>query len=301
VRLAPDGRTAPPSLFNGAVAREGLGERDAALARYDELLKRFPDDVMARSAQLRRLRVLAGLERWDRLADAATRVLAWRDLTVLEAVEAHGMRALGLVEQDKLDEADKEILAARDMEEQHRLGQAGTPPIELAAVSFSLAESRKKRSELISFTPTPPNFGDAFEKRCEGLLAAQSAYQDTMRALDSTWSAMSGYRIGQLYQQLHRDVMRVPPPKAADTMKRKQLFEGAMHLKYRVLLSKGLKMMDATVRMGERTGESTAWVARAREAKRELEQALEDEKAAMAKLPYSEEELQQALDILNGK
>ena len=47
--------------------------------------------------------------------------------------------------------------------------------------------------------------------------------------------AALGYRVGQLYQQLHRDVMQVPPPAKADTLKKKQLFEGAMRLRYRVL------------------------------------------------------------------
>src|SRR5262249_33720273 len=103
---------------------------------------------------------------------------------------------------------------------------------------------------------------------------------------------------GQLYQQLHRDVMQIPPPAGADTLKKKQLFEGAMRLRYRVLLEKGLKMMDGTVRLGERTGESSLWVARAREAKRDLELSLEDEKRELAKLPFTEAELQQALDRL---
>jgi len=74
-----------------------------------------------------------------------------------------------------------------------------------------------------------------------------------------------------------------------------------MRLRYRVLLEKGLKMMDGTVRIGTRTGEDSAWVHRAQEAKRDIELALEDERRALAKLPYSEAELQEALDMLRKK
>ena len=112
---------------------------------------------------------------------------------------------------------------------------------------------------------------------------------------------MSGFRVGQLYQQLHREAMEIPAPKQATTLRQKQLFEAAMRLRYRILLEKGLRMMDGTVRLGGRTGESSFWVTRARDAKRQLEQALEDEKAALAKMPFTEEVMQQALDKLRGK
>ena len=109
---------------------------------------------------------------------------------------------------------------------------------------------------------------------------------------------MAGYRVGQLYQTLHRDVMAIPPTAKSDTLKKKQLFEGAMRLRYRVLLEKGLKMMEGTVRIGQRTGEDSAWVHRADEAKRDIERALEDEKAALSKLPFTEAELTEALEKL---
>ncbi len=301
VRLAPQGDTAAPSLFNAALAHEGLGDRLAAVERYQGLMERFPDHVITRGAPFRLSRLFAYLERWSDLAANAERLLAIKDLTVLEAIEAHGARALGLVEQDQVDEAARQVGLARDLIEQHRLGESGKPPIELAQASFALGEVRRRRSEKISFDPLPPNFTDVLEQRCQGLLDAQSAYTDAMRSYDAHWSAMAGYRVGQLYQQLHRDVMAIPPTPRSDTLKKKQLFEGALRLRYRVLLEKGLKMMDGTVRLGARTGEDSAWVHRAEEARHDIELAVEDEKRALSKLPYSEAELQQALDLLRGK
>jgi tetratricopeptide (TPR) repeat protein len=301
VRLAPQGDVAAPSLYNGALAREGMGERLAAVDHYRELLQRFPDHVTTRGAPFRLSRLFAFLERWSDLAANADRILAMKDLTVLEAIEAHGAKALGLVEQDQVDEAAREVGLARDLIEQHRLGESGKPPLELAQASFALGEVRRKRSEKIVFDPLPPNFAEVLEQRCQGLLDAQSAYTDAMRSYDSHWSAMAGYRVGQLYQQLHRDVMAIPPTAKSDTLKKKQLFEGAMRLRYRVLLEKGLKMMEGTVRLGQRTGEDSAWVHRAEEARHDIELALEDEKRAIARLPYTEAELQQALDLLRKK
>lgn len=298
VRLAPAGEVAPPSLLNGAIAADALGDRAAAADRCRQVLARFPDHAVARGAVFRLARAAAHLERWAELVEISGRALARGDLTVLEAVEARGGRALGLVEQDQVDEAGRELAQARDLIEEHRLGESGKPPIELAQVSFALGEVRRRRSEAITFSPLPPDFAGALERRCQGLLDAQGAYTDAMRSLDAHWSAMAGYRIGKLYQQLHRDVMQIAPPAAAGTLKKKQLFEGAMRLRYRVLLEKGKKMLDGTVQLGERTGEGSAWIARAREAQREIDLVLADERAALARLPFTEAELSAALEAL---
>lgn len=297
-RLAPDGEIAPPSLLNAGIAHEDLGDQVAAAERYREVLRRFPEHAVSRGALLRLSRAAAYLERWSELIEVADRLLARGDLAVLEVIEARGARALGLVELDRVDEAAREVGRARDLIEEHRLGESGKPPLELAQVSFALGEVRRRRSEAIRFQPLPADFADALERRCQGLLDAQGAYSEAMRSMDARWSAMAGYRIGQLYRDLHRDLMQIQPPAAAATPSMRQLFEGAMRLRYRVLLEKGKKMIDGTVVMAERTGEASGWVRRAREAQRELEQALAEEKAALARLPYSEAELNAALAAL---
>ena len=294
-----DGGAEPLRRRPGPRGHGRAGPCRGALPEADAIAS--PITRVTRGAPLRLSRLFAYLERWGDLASNADRILALKDRSVLETIEAHGAKALGLVEQDKVDEAARQVGLARDLVEQHRLGESGNPPIELAQVSFALGEVRRRRSEKIGFDPMPPNFAEVLEQRCQGLLDAQSAYTDAMRSYDAHWSAMAGYRVGQLYQQLHRDVMAIPPTTRSDTLKKKQLFEGAMRLRYRVLLEKGLKMMEGTVRLGQRTGEDSAWVHRAEDAKRDIALALEDEQRALAKLPYSEAELQEALDLLRKK
>ncbi|EYF01283.1 tetratricopeptide repeat protein [Chondromyces apiculatus] len=289
---------APPCLLNAGIAHEELGDQVTAAERYRALLQEHPESEHARSALLRLARAAAYLERWSEVIGVAERLLARTDLALLEVVEARGARALGLVELDRVDEAAGEVARARDIIEEHRFGEAGKPPLELAQVSFALGEVRRRRSEAIRFQPLPADFAEALERRCQGLLDAQSAYTEAMRSLDARWSAMAGYRVGQLYRDLHRDLMQVTPPVSAASAEKKQLFEGAMRLRYRVLLEKGKKMMEGIVGMAARTGEGSAWVGRAREAQQEIAQALAEEQAALARLPYSEAELTAALAAL---
>lgn len=297
----PTGDAARPSLYNAAIAYMGLGQREKALDRFTKSVDAFPESETTRSALLRITRLQAFLERWPLLEKTSDRLLARSDLTVLERIEVEGGKGLALVSMGKVDEAFDVLVKARNQIEDKRLGEAGTPPIELALVSYALGEVKRIRSEKINFVPMPADFGKVLEDRCTALLDAQSAYTDAMRARDAHFSAMSGYRIGQLYQELHRDVMKVPSPAPVTDLEKQKLWEGAVRLRYRVLLEKGLRMMEATVKMGQRTGEDSGWIARAQERVRELEAALADEKDALAKMPYSEDEMKKALENLKKK
>jgi tetratricopeptide (TPR) repeat protein len=298
VAVDPRGKAAVPSLYNAGVAYFAMGHMETALARLRASAEQDPRAPTSKQAWIRISRIEAYLERWADLEATASKILARQDLTVLERIEALGGKGLGLVEQGRVEDASAVIFKARDAIEDHKLGQAGAPPVELAQVAFTLGEIRRIKSEKILFVPFPANFGVVLEQRCTELLDAQSAYEDAMRSLDAHWSAMAGFRVGQLYQQLHRDVMQIPLPGGSSTLRQKQLWEGAMRLRYRILLEKGLKMMEGTVALGDKTGEGASWVARAREARKDLAAALVLEKEALASLPFTEAEIKQALDDL---
>lgn len=296
----PDGPLAPMALLEAGIAYDGAGDPKSALARYRDLVAKYPKDPLQKVALLRIGRELLAGESWGDLDALADQLLARADLTINEAIEANAHKALALVGASKIDQADRSITKARTLMEDHHIGETGRIPNEVAETFYALGETRRIKSEEIKFDPTPPNFGDAFERRAQGLLDAQSAYTDVMRTTDAAWATMAGFRVGELYRNLHRDVMAAKFPDVGKTKIDKQLFEGAMRLRYRVLLKKGLAMMTSTVNLTDRVGENDQWSARAKAAKAELEQALADENAALAKLPYSEADLQKLLDQLQA-
>jgi hypothetical protein len=295
------GPIGPLASFNAGVAWEQAGDREAALLRFRFTADKYPAGDVGKWAAIRAARLHAYLEQWSQLSAVSDLLFSRADLTDVEKLEAYGAKALAVVEAGDADAADKFIAKGRDIIDALRLGEGGKLPLEVAQIHFALGEVRRVRGEAIVFVPLPSNFADALERRCQLLLDAQSAYSDAMRSYDAHWAAMSGFRVGELYQHLHRDVMSIPPPRTASTTADKRLFEGAMRLRYRVLLEKGLKMMEHTVMIGERTGEASAWIDRARAAKREIELALNEQKERIAKLPYTEKELQKALDDLAAK
>jgi tetratricopeptide (TPR) repeat protein len=297
----PEGRLAAPAIFNSGWAHDQAARHEEALARYEATFQRHPSHELAGEARVRAMRLLLYMEQWQRAGALADAVLnEGRDTGDLGRIVAYTAKALV-----SFDGADPELASpfierGRAIVERTGLARGGTLHRDVALLYFALGELRRSRGERIVFDPRPADFSAALERRCQLLLDAQSAYSDAMRAYDAHVSAMAGYRVGELYQRLHEDILRIAPPPAADGA-RAALFEGAMRLRYSVLLRKGLTMMEHTLKLAERTGEDSDWIRRARTAKDQLEHAMEEQQTLLGRLPYTRAELQAALDALRQR
>jgi hypothetical protein len=302
VAADPTGPRAPEYMFDLGLALEGLEERAGARDEYLELARRFPTGLKARSALVRAATLDAYLEDWTALAAIGDTLLARPDLEDLERIVALGARGLALVEQGQLDTpSSTDIYDGLDLSDRFHYGERDVLPVAVAQLRFALGELRRGRSERIQFDPLPPDYLDKLDERCAGLLEAQSAYSQAVRSVDPHWAAMSGYRVGEMYRNLHRDLMGIPPPATSKTERQKQIFFAFMHVRFRVLLEKGLRELDQTVALGERTQDSSPWIARARDVQAEMQTALADEKAQIEKMPFTEAEIQKALDLMTAK
>ena len=293
----PNAANDPQVLYDLAVAYEGLGDREKARARYREVVRRFPKDPNARNALVREVSLDAHLEDWTALGEAGEMILARTDLDPAEKMLGLGARGLSKIEAGDDAAANRAIQEGLQLMDETRYGSTGQLPVAAAMMKYANGELRKFRSEKISLSASP-DFLMRLEMRCTFLLEAQASYADAIRAVDQQWAAMSGFRVGEMYRTLHHDLMLIPPTDKAKTEHDKQLFYGIMHVRYRVLLEKGVEMMKRTLALGEKTGVGEAWMKRATAMKAEMGQALEDEKATIAKFPFTEEELQKALDIM---
>ena len=297
----PNAANDPQVIYDLALAYEGLGEREKARERYREVVRRFPGDPNARSALAREVSLDAYLEDWTALGEVGEQILARKDLEVADKMLGLGARGLSRIVAGDETGAARDVNDGLDLVEETRFGATGQLPVAAAMLKYAQGEIRKFRSEKIVLNPPPPDFVQRLEMRCQLLLDAQSSYADAIRSVDLHWAAMSGYRVGEMYRTLHHHLMMIPPTEKAKTESDKQLFYGIMHVRYRALLEKGIEMMKRTLALGERTGVASAWMKRAEAAKVEMDRALEEEKATLAKLPYSEETLEKTLEIMKKK
>jgi hypothetical protein len=297
----PLGPFTPRALFQGALSHEQTGDLEGAVTRFEQLERRFPAAPLAVESIVRSLRVRLYLEQWLEAGAVAAHFLErYPSGPVLGSVISHAARALGSLEADRVSDAEYFIARGLDIVEQRELDRAGEIPRDLAPLYFAQGEAKRRRSEAALLSPDVRDFAVRLEQRCQLLLAAQSAYSNTMRAHDSHWSTMAGYRVGELYERLHEELMRIPPPRAT-TPREQRLFEGAMRLRYSVLLGKATGMLDHTLAMAVRTGEDSEWVRRTERARAALARASAEEQAALDRLPFTREDLESALDDLEAK
>lgn len=293
--------------YNAALCSEELGEPLDGRDRFRALAAEAKSTADALDAELRRARLDVELEDWADLGAATATLLARADLGRYDRAETLALQALSVLHgANDLGAAEKIMVTARKLLEQKDTPDQIAPPHNAAAVHFARGDLLRARGLAMIFVdredPAKPivvaDFPDKMEARCQSILDAQDAYVESINTRDTKWAVRSGLRVASMYLALHDDLLAIPPPKSASTDDKKALFRGAMRLRYRILLEKGLGTLDRTLNLEKAVGAKTTWLGHARKAKADLEKKLEDEKAELAKLPYSEADLQKALDGL---
>ncbi len=287
--------------FNLGLAYEGMRERVKARDAFVTLAQRFPDGPTARPALVRAATLCAYIEDWPALAAIGDLLLARADIEDLERIVALGARGLARVELGDDKSASTDIFDGLDVSDRLHYGARDVLPVAVAQLRFALGELRRVRSERIQLDPAPPDFVERLEARCGGLLEAQAAYAMAVQSIDPHWAAMAGYRVGAMYGTLHRELMTISPPPTSKTARQKEIFYAFMHMRYRVLLEKGVREMEQTVALGERTADASSWIQRARQQLEEMKASLDEEKARLETMPFRETDVKEALTELTKR
>ena len=291
----------PTVLFDLGTVYEALGDRERARDAYHAVATKFPASPTARTALVRCVWLHAYLEEWKELGETGEALLARTDIDQMDKMTALGARGLSRAELGDTRLAMRDVQNGIDILEDNRIGMAGKLPAAGAQLKFALGETRRIETERVALQPVGEDFVAKISTRCQGLLDAQAAYADAMRTTDPHFAMMAGYRLGAMYQKLHGELMSIPPDGFAKTEHQRQVFYGIMHVRYRALLDKALIMLNTTLEVADRLGDKSAWVARGREAKAQMESAIAEEKTTIAKFPWTEDEIEKALRIMQEK
>ena len=62
-----------------------------------------------------------------------------------------------------------------------------------------------------------------------------------------------------------------------------------------------MEMMTRTIDFAKKTEDESTWVTRARDAKNQMQASLDDEKAILATLPYTEAEVERTLEMMKER
>ena len=295
-------------MLSLANAYEGMDAREKARDAYRAVAERFPTSSQARAALLRAATLHAYLEEWKPLAEIADTLLKRQDIDVVDRIVGLGARALARVEQGEDDAANHDALEGLNLVDRTHYADADLLPVAAAQLRFALGEVRRVRSERITFQSIGEGkdeaavrgeveqFATKLEERCHILLEAQSAYEQAVRSVDLHWATMAGYRLGEMYRTLHKDLVTVVLPDSfLKTERDKQIFYAFMHIRFRRILEQGIADLRTTIQIGDNIHDESQWLTRAKSALAEMERSLVEEEAQLAKMPFKEDEVRQAL------
>ncbi len=252
--LFPSSKHEAAALFDAGLAYERVDEWRLALERFRTLERKYEGaDAIEAS-----FRVAECLYHLHELADAraALDALAKRsDLAAGDRVRALAQRGIVELEDGKPEDAERSLRLA--------LGtyQAATEDERLddrfaSQAQFYLGEVYRGWFRAL---PLDPSKGDEeklkadLEHKAEMLLSAQGHYLRAIRMGNDRWAVASGYRIGELYDELRAQLLDAPLPPGLDE-EHAAAYRSELRRQVRVLATKAITAYELTLRRASRTG-----------------------------------------------
>jgi tetratricopeptide (TPR) repeat protein len=276
--LFPGSRHEAAALFNAGLAYERLEEWRLALERFRALERRYegPD---ALEASFRVAECLYHLDELDETHAALDRIAARPALPPAERIRALTQRGVVELEQGKAEEAEKTLRLA--VSAWHGVGeQERLDPYYAAQAQFYLGETYR---EWFRALPLDPSKGDEaklladLEHKAEMLLSAQGHYLRAIRLGDDRWAVASGYRIGELYEELRGQLLDAPLPPGLDE-EEAAAYRDLLRSRVRVLATKAISAYEGTLSRAARSGvDDLRFLADAQAALDRLKAALEED------------------------
>ena len=226
------------ALYNAGLSHERLGHFTEALDRFEVVLKRSPAGGDAVDATFH---AALAEYRLGRLPAAAQRLHALSEqpgLAPQRKGEALMQEGVCRFESGARSEGEHLFRAAIAVFEKE-LGSGEVDSALPAQAEFWLGEvyrSYFRDAQLDPTTMDEKKLTAAMETKAEFLLSAQGHYLRSIRKGNGEWATASGFRIGELYEAFHDQLLGAPLPAGLDE-EQAQLYRDELRNKVRVLMT----------------------------------------------------------------
>lgn len=252
--LFPSSRHEAAALFNAGLAYERQEEWRLALERFRTLERKYEGSDAIEAS----FRVAECQYHLRELADARATLdaLARREeLAPGDRVRALAQRGIVELEDGRTEEAERSLRLAlgtwQAATEEERLDDRFA-----SQAQFYLGEVYR---EWFRALPLDPSKGDEeqlrqdLERKAEMLLSAQGHYLRAIRMGNDRWAVASGYRIGELYDELRGQLLDAPLPPGLDP-EHAAAYRAELRRQVRVLATKAISAYELTLRRAARSG-----------------------------------------------
>jgi tetratricopeptide (TPR) repeat protein len=251
----------------------------ARVAPQQKVVFTEPDVVAVEGPVQREFRLAKEEHDQGKLAEAAQRLhdLAERPgLPLLQRASALQQEAVCRIEGGSRAEAEILLRAALDLYQGDR--EERVDPALPAQAEFWLGEAFRgafREQKLDPSTMDQKALGGALEQKAEFLLSAQGHYLRCIRRGDGEWATAAGYRIGEMYEELHDQMVSAPLPRGL-TEDQRALYQDELRGKVKNLVSKAIRMYEETLDVAQRTGAANDYVQKTEQALERMRKLLLD-------------------------
>lgn len=267
---ADDDELERASVYNGALALEGMEDFAEAAERYRHVIRGWPATDDATDAFFRLAECEAKLENFGRVPPLMDRVRERIGLSLDARFEAHLRAGNAYLEQRLFAEASAEYRGALDLNETARLqwnpesGDADERPLEgddplLAHLHFALGRVYHELfAEIRLVLPEARLTQDLIDKT-QLFEQAQDAYLDSVRTGNRYWSPAAGFMVGQLFEDYYFDVLATEVPDDFNELELEVYFE-ELRAYIRPAMERALGVYEHNLAMAYRLGAQNEWV-----------------------------------------
>ena len=251
----PESQFAALSLFNIAAIHDGRHDLAATLGTLSELNEKYPD---SRKSVEGHLYMVALLTERDRYAEALTSVeqlLARRNVSYVEQVEALARKGYVQIELGQLDVADVTLQQAitawkqiPKLEDPYFIAMAFYYRADIVHRKFAALPVRLPDSQLRKDLDAKEVLASAAYDRWKQALGFRQAY----------WATASGYQMSQIFVEFWKATITAPFPSAMNVAAREQYVK-EVHARVREHLEKALSGHQMNVELAAAYGVETLW------------------------------------------
>ncbi len=261
----PASKYRPEVLFKSGILLERMKDYAGALSRFLDAAKAYGDTPEGGDAKFKAADQYYFLGEYDQAIGILEPLSYATYLPGVRHAEADTKRAVCLFSAGRLDESEK-LLRSIIKEIQDELRDDTRDGYLPSQAQFYLAEIFRQHfldAKLDPANSTQAKLLEDLEYKAQMLLSAQGHYLRCIRVGHPEWATASGYRIGELYQELYEQLTDATPPRDLDA-DQVEVYREELRNRIRVLVTKAIDAYEQTLATAERVGATNPFVSQTR-------------------------------------
>ena len=249
-----------PALWNSGLSHQRLSQYGLSLERFNAYIAKRDEPEAQFHAAFAEYKLL----RFDEAARRLHALSERGDLPPARKGEALLQEGVCRVEAGARADGEKLLRSALALYEKDDAVDPALP----AQAEFWLGEVYRADFKQVKLDPSvmdEKRLAETLESKAEFLLSAQGHYLRAIRKGDGEWATASGFRIGDLYEQFHDELVAAPLPRGL-TEEQRGLYRSALREKVRNLIGKAIRIYEQTLSTAQRVGAQSGYVSKTQDA-----------------------------------